>query len=151
TSRKHVGGFGLGDLRSRVRPAAEQSGNGARNKDDDEHNDTRRLHNASLSTLRCTRRSSHPAHDLGQGAHISAVKGQGMVNERYPNRVNGWSLDGYAVATRYGQSGGDTLHPERVRIDAERGGGERDPIRDAAILAMQALDPLLSGEKLRQR
>src|SRR5436190_23510800 len=45
--------------------------------------------------------------------------------------------------TQAARSGTDRGHPLRLRIDRERGGSERDAVRNAGILPVQPFQPFL--------
>src|SRR5215216_1075832 len=79
---------------------------------------------------------------------ISPAKRQSMVNEAYPNRVNG-RLPRLRTPTHSLLAG--SAHPERVGIDDERGRREGNSVGNACIHAVQSLRPFLSGEEIRQR
>src|SRR4029077_5702702 len=81
-------------------------------------------------------------------AGISTAKGQGMVKERYLNRVN---IVFRAIAVRLGvDSRGQGTQPVGVRIDRERRRGQSDAVRHAGAFFVQAEDPFLPRECCRQ-
>src|SRR5262249_21447330 len=91
-----VGGFELRDgrgRRSRFPSAGEQRRDAAGNDGDDKNDDTRGFHtltsyaHAAAATRLQLPTDARPTR--GRACRISAGKGQSMVNEAYPNRVNG--------------------------------------------------------------
>ena len=117
---QHVDGV---DLRRRrgcgfggcLRAAGQQGGDAAGGEGDDKHDDTRGFH--TLHSLR-TRRPARPRKPhggrCGRVHGISPAKGQGMVKERYLNRVN-IVLRACARRALRDRSEAERRHPAGVR------------------------------------
>ncbi len=136
--RVELGRGGRLDLRRLLRSAREHRGDAAGAEGDDQDDKTRGFHTLTLKAHRAAALAAHSTWRRTRPlARISAGNGQGMVKQRYLNRVNDvLPLPRALLRDRMPTS-------SRSGIDGERRRRERDAVRHAAGLVVQALDPFL--------